>query len=108
MNRCAAFGCCRMLIRDEIERSRPQPCCWEAEVVAQFAESKAEAGKRAQSLLCKTYKHIPLYVGEDPGFPIQGPTQLKEFGNSVFGKEEVAVACSQSACDGERAPSHAN
>jgi len=51
--------------------------------------SKAQAGKKAQSLLRKAYKKATLYIGEDPGFPIQGAMQLQEFGDSVFGKKKA-------------------
>ncbi len=66
--------------------------------------AKSEAGKRAQSFLRKTYKRVPLYIGEDPGFPIQAPALLKEFGSAVFGKKKarwpaVKVPAADSALD---------
>jgi len=53
---------------------------------ASCLQSTAE---RAQRRLKREYKAAHLYLGEDPGFPMLGPQELKKFGDSVFGNKVV-------------------
>jgi arsenite-transporting ATPase len=50
---------------------------------------KSAAAKDARLRLQKEYKNAALYVGMDPGFPIQGVPLLKQFADSVFGHRAV-------------------
>jgi arsenite/tail-anchored protein-transporting ATPase len=46
-------------------------------------------GKQAARRLKKTYGKADLYIGVDPGFPIQGVNELQRFGDAVFAGKQV-------------------
>ena len=51
--------------------------------------AKAKSSAAAQRRLKKEYRSAALHLGLDPGFPILGMRELKQFGDSVFGRKAV-------------------
>ena len=51
--------------------------------------SNAKAAENAQRRLRKRYKDAELFICSDPGFPISGVQQLRQFAEASFGRKQV-------------------